>query len=170
MYALYRKEIMENDGTGSGECDEAIDLRMILDGEGSYNEKVESEKGEESEKGDDLVMQDSVGGVDMEGISKEAKSSEDDIEGAPSHEGCLGEQNVIGLPIDAVEASEEIGVSEMGREGELVEQDGWPSWLRSAVNMLHAGERGKAMESIVIKLIKIERCLGFKGEKTASTI
>lgn len=34
--------------------------------------------------------------------------------------------------------------------------------------MLHKGEIGKELESILIKLIKIEMYLGFKGEKTVS--
>lgn len=48
-----------------------------------------------------------------------------------------------------------------------MEQKGWPSWLKAAVQMLSRGKQGLDMETIIRKMVMIEKVLGFKGEKMA---
>ncbi len=119
---------------------------------------------------DKLEPADSEAGEDV-GINVGAVGSaeQDGIEGEGKHVGNeAGEHLNHDRYVHEVEVSEmgESRVKEEGKAMELEEHDGWPKWPRDVVNMLWAGEQGKEMELNLIRLIKIQMCLGFKGEKT----
>jgi hypothetical protein len=131
----------------SGERQETVEMTRILEGEG-LNYWAESE--EMNEAGMDV----NAGGA-----------PDNDVGDHPCYGVYQGGSGMIGLPMDTSEV-----IGETSREGELEKREGWPIWLRSAVDMLHEGERGRQLTPILVNFIKLEKALGFKGEKTVFII
>ncbi len=113
-----------------------------------------------------------------EGLESESEAGDavgNEVETADVEGECVGNENddryvgEVENQESGVDEGDTMGgrraEGEEGKAAELEEREGWPRWLQSAVDMLWAGERGKELKSILIKLIKIEMCLGFKGEK-----
>jgi hypothetical protein len=140
--------LYEREG-GSGEREKILETRGSINNEGPNNRAEFEEENEVWNAGD----------ADSGGLP------EDDIGGVPCYEGDLVRVETNQSPMEGVEET-----GETSGKGELEKQDGWPIWLRSAVTMLHEGERGYQLESILVKLTRMEKALGFKREKTVMII
>lgn len=156
-YALYTQNGNEGD-------------RAYTERRENTNEEVqmtERDDGPESEDGDEIERDIWAGdGAENEVGEREGEQSVTETARVLSTEGYVSEvgeaeaRTNTNIPMEMSQEKEEGGVSE------LEKRDEWPTWLKSGVDMLWAGSRGKEFESILIKLIMIERSLGFKGEKT----
>ncbi len=84
-------------------------------------------------------------------------------------EGTEGECMDVEEPageLEGTELNEECGEGEGEMRGNemrgstyLGEREDWLSWLRSALDMLHSGERGRVLESVLVKFVMIEKAL-----------
>lgn len=164
-YALYRKEEEEGEEGPSDACAGATaEVTGTSEMEGR-NEMVESEdeEMEEVEKEQGLTSE-----TEKERCEWAGEDTGNEAGGCETGEASTGEAEP-GVTCMDVDAGEETRRDEgAGCVSELDEQEGWPKWLQDVVDMLHGGERGKQMELILTKLVKIEKALGFKEEKTVS--
>jgi hypothetical protein len=119
----------------------------ILDGEGS-NDWTEFEEMNEA-------------GMD----ANAGTASEDNASDHPCFGAHQEAPEIAGSPMDT---GEDMG--ETDGDGELQKRDGWPIWLKDTVDMLHDGEQGGQLTSVLLNFTKLERALGFKGEKTVFII
>ncbi len=131
------------------------------------DEMVESEDEEEmrTEEGQTAEREKESLGAGAECHESEARAVEE-TEGAV---GDAGEEREGDTSMEVDTGVE--GRAKEGREtavSELDKREGWPRWLQEVVDMLHRGERGVELETILTKLVKIEKALGFKEEKTVS--
>ncbi len=149
--------VNEGDRTNTGERENKNEVEQ----------EAERDDGPESE--DEGKMETDM--WNAQGAENQVYGGEDEHSAAESGRGLNGEScvsevlraeatTVVDIPMEESQEKEEGGLCE------LEKRDEWPAWLKAGVDMLWAGKRGKELESILIKLIKIERGLGFKGEKT----
>ncbi len=111
----------------------------------------------------------SMGGNEKETADDEMSGEEENAEVSEEFEwGIEGEGQIATVSNDGGEVSEIRDVEEKGEKGALEERDEWPIWLKRAVEMLEAGERGIQLTATLEKFVWIERALGFKVEKTVS--
>lgn len=168
LYALYREEEIEKEEDSRGrsmrpeEEEESGEERSEI---GGPEDLLESE-----DKDEDWMNQESD--VEREEVDRSRKETEDGRRASPYHHVMASEEG-IGNRVMAVSGGEmemEVARGEEVEAKEVLEkQEGWPQWLRHAMEMLYEGQRGKELEGILAKLIKIEKSLGFKGEKTVGT-
>lgn len=138
-YTLYQNKVMEGQGTSSV-VDGQVNKRMEISEQREMTEVQESEDEDEDEEEQQQQQE-----MDIECVSG--------IDIEPVEEGTV-QVNMVGL--------------ESPTTTELEDRVGWPAWLADAVDLMHDGECGRQFEEILIKLVRIERALGFKGEKTVS--
>ncbi len=151
MYALYNKGRTGGTGTSSGGPHESGEMEM----EEGDNYEGEEGMGEEDEGGNELRL-------NGEGPESPEGDPGRDMEGGD----CMGQENGRELPQEVEVGVQEAEGGEEVREIEAMEQEGWPRWLKAAVEMLSEGKRGVEMETMIRKMVMIEKPLGFKGEKT----
>ncbi len=159
---MERKEINDNRAEMAGERIET----------GGMFERAGRGEEAESESEEERLLNEEVGGeTGNEGAQLDC-GREDSMEvtegGVLSPEGCVGKVEVRELGQDCGEGEKEMREDVMRRSADLEEREQWPCWLKDGVDMLHEGERGKELESILVKFVRMERALGFKGEKTVS--
>lgn len=157
MYALYTEGANKRAGESSGTRQEE-----------GRDEAMEEASEPESEEADEAethqVQETEAGGVPV--LEDEVPEVREQTGGSESISRKVVEAPAQGLDTEASAEAEGSASREGGESGELEEREGWPAWLKSTIDMLQEGEIGKELKTILIKLIKIEMYLGFKGEKT----
>ncbi len=124
-------------------------------------ERVESED-EEDEEDREYERQQNEGEIGGQDVMEETEGEGMDVEES------AGELEGTELNEECGEGDGEVRGNEVRGGTELEEREEWPMWLRNAMDMLHSGERGRVLESVLVKFVTIEKALGFKGEKTVS--
>lgn len=150
MHALYRGEANEDEARPGGSCQVSranTPQQRRGASEAPESEDDDEENNEEEEENDE------------EEENEEENEPEMEIKG-PREMDIEPEQEAI-VPVSTVDLEEPT-------TEELEDRVGWPSWLSNAVDMVHAGERGGQFAKVLVSLVRIERALGFKGEKTVS--
>lgn len=168
LYAIYREEEIEKEGNSRGcsmrpeEEEESGEERSEI---GGPEDLLESEDEDE-----DWMNQESD--VEREEVDRSRKETEDGRRASPYHHAMVSKEGTgnRAMVTSGGETEMEVARGEEGEAKEVLEKrEGWPQWLRNVMEMLYEGQRGKELEGLLAKLIKIEKSLGFKGEKTVGT-
>ncbi len=110
---------------------------------------------------------------DEDWTNQESEVERGEVGGSRKEPEAMVSEEGIGNRVVVASGGETRMEAVRGEEAEakevLEKQEGWSQWLRNVMEMLYEGQRGKELEGILVKLIKIEKLLRFKGEKTVGT-
>jgi hypothetical protein len=175
LHALYRGEAKEDETKPGGSCQVARantpQQRRGASEAPESEDKNEDENEDEDEDKDEEEEEDKNEENDKGEENDEEEENEEEQENEVGNQPDMEIEGPRGMDIEpeqeAIEPVSTVDLEEPTTE-ELEDRVGWPSWLSNAVDMMRAGERGGQFAKVLVSLVRIEKALGFKGEKTVS--